>query len=66
MARMLRFRVRKFTDGAVIGSRDFVNEAFIAARERFNAKRKDGERKLRGSASVATGLFAVRDLRVGI
>jgi len=27
MARMLRHRVRYFTDGAVIGSKEFVNEA---------------------------------------
>ena len=31
-------------DGAVIGSREFVNEAFAAARERFGPKRKDGAR----------------------
>ena len=28
-----------FTDGAVIGSKAFVNEAFAAARERFTEKR---------------------------
>ena len=42
LAAMLRCRVRYFTDGAVIGSRAFVNEAFAAARERFTKKRKDG------------------------
>jgi|SanBayMetagenome_1026888.scaffolds.fasta_scaffold228963_1 hypothetical protein len=30
-ARMLRCRVRRFTDGAVIGSKEFVNEAFASA-----------------------------------
>jgi hypothetical protein len=45
---MLRWRVRYFTDGAVIGSGEFVNEAFAAARERFPAKRKDGARRVRG------------------
>jgi len=48
MAAMLRCRVRYFTDGAVIGSKTFVNEAFAAARERFTAKRKDGARRRRG------------------
>jgi hypothetical protein len=63
---MLRCRVRYFTDGAVIGSRGFVNEAFVAARERFGPRRKDGARKLRGSAAAAAGLlWSARDLRQG-
>jgi hypothetical protein len=67
LAKMLRCRVRYFTDGAVIGSKEFVNEAFASARERFGPKRKDGARKLRGNASPAAGtLWSVRDLRVGI
>ena len=66
VARMLRCRVRYFTDGAVIGSKAFVNEAFAAARERFGPKRKDGARKMRGTAAAAKGLFTARDLRVGI
>jgi putative transposase len=49
MAAMLRCRVRYFTDGAVIGSRAFVNEVFAEARERFAAKRKDGARRMRSS-----------------
>ena len=62
--RMLRCRVRYFTDGAVIGSREFVNSAFSAARERFGPKRKDGARKLRGKANAAAGmLWSFRDLR---
>jgi REP element-mobilizing transposase RayT len=67
LAKMLRCRVRYFTDGAVIGSREFVNEAFTAARERFGAKRKDGARKMRGSASAAAGsLWSMRALQKGI
>jgi REP element-mobilizing transposase RayT len=62
--RMLRCRVRYFTDGAVIGSRDFVNAAFQSARERFGPKRKDGARKLRGNANAAAGmLWSLRDLQ---
>ena len=65
--RMLRCRVRYFTDGAVIGSRVFVNEAFANARERFSKARKDGARTLRGSATAAKGmLWSARDLRVGV
>jgi hypothetical protein len=67
VAAMLRCRVRYFTDGAVIGSKEFVNEAFAAARERFTAKRKDGARAMRGSGSAAKGmLWSVRDLRVRV
>ena len=67
MARMLRCRVRYFTDGAVIGSKEFVNQAFASARERFGAKRKDGARAMKGNGSDAKGLlWSVRDLRVGV
>jgi hypothetical protein len=62
---MLRCRVRYFTDGAVIGSKAFVNEAFSAARERFSERRKDGARRMKGSGKAAAGfLWTVRDLRV--
>jgi putative transposase len=64
LGKMLRCRVRYFTDGAVIGSRVFVNDAFTSARERFGPKRKDGARKLRGNAAAAAGLlWGLRDLR---
>jgi hypothetical protein len=64
---MLRCRVRYFTDGAVIGSRSFVNAAFAAARERFGLRRKDGARRMRGGGDSAAGLlWSVRDLKKGI
>jgi REP element-mobilizing transposase RayT len=67
VAKMLRYRLRYFTEGAVIGSRAFVDEAFQNARERFGAKRKDGARKLRGAASAVAGLlWSARDLRKAI
>ncbi len=67
MAKMLTCRVRYFTDGAVIGSKEFVNEAFAGARERFTDKRKDGARKLRGNGAAAAGvLWSVRDLRLRV
>jgi hypothetical protein len=43
---LMRCRIRYFTDGAVIGSRSFVDEAFTSARERSGSKRKSGARKL--------------------
>ena len=67
MAKMLHCRIRYFTDGAVIGSKEFVNEAFASARDRFGPKRKDGARAMKGSGSGAKGLlWSMRDLRVGI
>ncbi len=67
IAKMLRCRIRYFTDGAVIGSKEFVNEAFASARERFGPKRKDGARTLKGRGAMARGtLWSLRDLRKGI
>lgn len=49
VAKMLRCRVRYFTDGVVIRTKEFVkNEAFAGPRERFSEKRKDGARRMRG------------------
>jgi hypothetical protein len=59
--------VRYFTDGAVIGSKAFVNEAFAASRERFSERRKDGARRMRGSgAGARDALWTARDLRVRV
>ena len=67
VAKMLVCRVRYFTDGAVIGSKEFVNEAFLNARERFGPKRKDGARTMKGNGSGTKGfLWSIRDLRVRI
>ena len=67
MAAMLLHRVRYFTDGAVIGSKASVNEAFVNARERFGPRRKDGARKLRGGGSgAAEVLWSAKDLRVRV
>ena len=66
VTKMLRCRVRYFTDGGVIGSREFVNEAFEGARQRFGPKRKSGARKMRGAGAAAAGvLWILRDLQKG-
>jgi putative transposase len=66
LGKMLRCRVRYFTDGAVIGSRSFVDEVFESARQRFRSKRKDGARKMRGAGAPAAGiLWSFRDLQKG-
>jgi hypothetical protein len=64
---LLYCRVRYFTDGAVIGSKGFVNDAFASARKRFGERRKDGARRLRGAAApAADSLWSLRDLKKGI
>jgi putative transposase len=63
LGKMLRCRIRYFTDGAVIGSKNFINETFALARDRFGPKRKTGARKLKGGASPAANiLWSLRDL----
>jgi REP element-mobilizing transposase RayT len=59
---MLHCRVRYFADGAVIGSRGFVNAVFAANRGRYGVKRKDGARRMRGIESGT--LYALRNLRI--
>jgi putative transposase len=67
LGKMLRCRVRYFTDGAVIGSRKFVDDVFEKCRRRFGEKRTSGARRLRGSAAAAAGvLWSARDLKKGI
>ena len=66
-ATALRCRVRYFTDGAVIGSRGFVDEVFARCRDRFGPSRTSGARKLRGDASPMAGIvWSLRDLKKGI
>jgi hypothetical protein len=60
-AELLRCRVRYFSDGLVLGSRDFVEKAFSEKREWFGAKRKSGAR---GLPVQGGSLFSLRDLKV--
>ena len=57
----LRCRVRYFSDGAVLGSKEFVQGYFESHRDRFGAKRRDGPRKMKGSDWGE--LTCIRDLR---
>ena len=59
---LLRCRVRYFTDGAVIGSKTFVNAVFSANRGRFGETRKDGARRMHGIESDS--LYSLRSLRI--
>jgi hypothetical protein len=53
--------VRYFTDGLVLGSRDFVEKAFEEKRSWFGPKRKTGARSL---PVEDKSLFSLRDLKV--
>ena len=58
---LLRLRVRYFTDGAVLGSRAFVEEVFQKYRKHFGKRRKDGARPMKGADWG--GLMVLRELR---
>ncbi len=60
----LRCRVRYFTDGAVFGGEEFVEQVFQQHRERFGAKRKTGARRMRGADWGK--LVTMRELREAI
>jgi hypothetical protein len=57
---LVRLRVRYFSDGLVLGSREFVEGVFEENREKFGPKRKDGARRI---AEAAGGLHSMRKLR---
>ena len=59
-ADLLRCRVRYFSDGLVLGSRDFVEKAFAEKRDWFGPKRKSGAR---GLPVQGESLFTLRDLK---
>lgn len=59
----LRCRVRYFTDGVALGSREFVDGVFSQHRDEFGLKRKSGARAMRHGQWG--GLCTMRDLRLG-
>ena len=61
---ILRCRVRYFTDGAILGSREFVEDAFRRHRQHFSARREEGARSMKGGDWG--DLFAARQLRVEV
>ena len=59
---MLRCKVRYFTDGVAIGTKEFVEQVFKAEKHRFGPNRKSGARRLK---HVDAGeLRTMRDLRI--
>ena len=65
LGQVLRLRVRYFTDGVVLGSRNYVNGVFAEYRDRFGPRRKTGARPMRGVDALGD-LATMRDLRVDV
>jgi putative transposase len=61
LSMILRLRVRYMTQGAVLGSRAFVEEMFGRFRKHFGKKRKDGARPMKGADWG--GMMVLRGLR---
>ena len=64
VAAAVRCRVRYFTDGGVIGSREYVQDIFESFRAKFGSKRRNGPRRMKGSDW--DGLTVLRDLRTEV
>ena len=63
VSKVIRHRIRYFSDGVIIGSKDFVDTFFKKSRKRFGPKRTSGARKPRGALSpLKEQLYSVRDL----
>jgi len=65
VGQVLRLRVRYFSDGVVLGSRNYVNGVFAEYRERFGPRRKTGARPMRGLKALGE-LATMRDLQVDV
>ena len=60
-AELVRLRVRYFTDGVVLGSKEFVEGVFEAQRELFGPKRNKGARRMAESDAPS---YTLRQLRL--
>jgi hypothetical protein len=60
LGELVRQRVRYFSDGLVLGSREFVEGVFEANRDKFGPKRKDGARRM---SRLEVPLYSMRRLR---
>jgi hypothetical protein len=60
----MQCRVRYLSDGAVLGTRSFVEEIFEKHREQFGLKRKSGARPMK--FGDWGGLCTMRDLKLQV
>lgn len=64
LADYLRCRVRYFCDGAVFGTRSYVEEIYRHYRKRFGSRRRTGARRMKGLGDK--DLFVLRDLQLRV
>ncbi|WP_411847608.1 transposase [Roseibacillus persicicus] len=65
ISKVIQHRIRYFSDGVVIGSKDFVDSFFNQTKHRFGSKRTTGARKPRGALSpLKSQLSTVRDFQI--
>jgi putative transposase len=60
-AELVRQRVRYFSDGLVLGGREFVESVFTENRDKFSPKRRDGARRV---SEAEAPLYSLRRLRL--
>jgi hypothetical protein len=60
-AELVRLRVRYFSEGLVIGGKEFVESVFTENRDKFSPKRRDGARKV---SELKSPLYSLRRLRL--
>ena len=62
LAEILRLRIRCFSDGVALGSKEFVNSIHAEFRDRFGKTRESGARQLQAGQALSD-LSSIRDLR---
>ena len=64
VSKVIQHRIRYFSDGVIIGSKDFVDNFFKGSRKRFGPKRTSGARQPRGALSpLKNQLYSMRDFQ---
>ncbi|MDA0346087.1 MAG: transposase [Verrucomicrobia bacterium] len=64
VGQVLRLKVRYFTDGMVLGSKEYVDQIFKSHRHLFGKNRKTGARQMVGMKD--SGMTVMRNLRKGV
>ena len=62
LAEVLRLRIRYFSDGVALGSKEFVNSVHAEFRDHFGKARQSGARQLQAGKALSE-LSAMRNLR---
>lgn len=67
LAKAVSQTIRHFTDGFIVGSKDFVNRIFEAERDHFSERRTTGARRPLGPLKILKGkIQSVRGLQRGL